>query len=151
MVRKHERKKLCRLTTFCEQILQRLQYKSIQLNLLCLARWSVRSSPSPCCCRYCPIRLLIRTKVLLLLYVWYCLQCNWYISYILRNRWVFDISAALNDILVSKPVSKPKMSHSWLWHFGFETKNVTLCLGSIVPLAMFYFKWQVKFIKGSVY
>ena len=26
MVRKHERKKLCRLTTFCEQILQRLQY-----------------------------------------------------------------------------------------------------------------------------
>ena len=29
-------------------------------------------------------------------------------------------------ILVSKPVSKPKMSHSWLWHFGFETKNVTL-------------------------
>ena len=36
------------------------------------------------------------------------------------------ISRALNDILVSKPVSKPKMSHSWLWHFGFETKNVTL-------------------------
>ena len=38
---------------------------------------------------------------------------------------------SLNDILVSKPVSKPKMSHSWLWHFGFETgfetKNVTLC------------------------
>ena len=44
----------------------------------------------------------------------------------LGTGWLYNMSfSTLNDILVSKPVSKPKMSHSWLWHFGFETKNVT--------------------------
>ena len=59
-----------------------------------------------------------------------------YSNFILRCISMYNLqhilshSYTLNDILVSKPVSKPKMSHSWLWHFsfktGFETKNVTL-------------------------
>ena len=43
------------------------------------------------------------------------------------STFTYFSQCSLNDILVSKSVSKPKMSHSWLWHFGFETKNVTLC------------------------
>ena len=40
---------------------------------------------------------------------------------------IYWIYYCLDIATIDHWISRPKMSHSWHWHFVFETKNVTLC------------------------